>query len=57
MQEYKQHYISVNISYVEYLTKSWGGRSRSISRKDSEGIMTSPKITRTAESSEHLKER
>lgn len=44
-------------SVVEYLTKSWGGRSRSISRKDSEGIMTSPKITRTAESSEHLKER
>uniref|UniRef100_A0A8C1TML6 Synaptotagmin-like protein 2 n=1 Tax=Cyprinus carpio TaxID=7962 RepID=A0A8C1TML6_CYPCA len=44
-------------SVVEYLTKSWGGRSRSISRKDSDGIMTSPKVTQTTESSEQLKER
>ncbi|XP_016356809.1 uncharacterized protein LOC107699892 isoform X5 [Sinocyclocheilus anshuiensis] len=44
-------------SVVEYLTKSWGGRSRSISRKDSDGIMTSPNVTQTTESSEQLKER
>uniref|UniRef100_A0A9J8BQZ2 Synaptotagmin-like protein 2 n=1 Tax=Cyprinus carpio carpio TaxID=630221 RepID=A0A9J8BQZ2_CYPCA len=44
-------------SVVEYLTKSWGGRSRSISRKDSDGIMTSPKVTQATESSEQLKER
>ncbi|XP_016129047.1 uncharacterized protein [Sinocyclocheilus grahami] len=44
-------------SVVEYLTKSWGGRSRSISRKDSDAIMTSPKVTQTTESSEQLKER
>ncbi|XP_067221903.1 uncharacterized protein sytl2b isoform X3 [Chanodichthys erythropterus] len=44
-------------SVVEYLTKSWGGRSRSISRKDSDGIMTSPTKTQTTESSEQLKER
>ncbi|XP_026138283.1 synaptotagmin-like protein 2 isoform X1 [Carassius auratus] len=44
-------------SVVEYLTKSWGGRSRSISRKDSDVNMTSPKVTQTTESSEHLKER
>ncbi|XP_059389621.1 synaptotagmin-like protein 2 [Carassius carassius] len=44
-------------SVVEYLTKSWGGRSRSISRKDSDGIMTSPKVTQTTESSEELKKR
>ncbi|RXN07980.1 synaptotagmin 2 [Labeo rohita] len=41
-------------SVVEYLTKSWGGRSRSISQKNSDGILTSPKTT---ESSEQLKER
>ncbi|XP_067307280.1 uncharacterized protein sytl2b [Pseudorasbora parva] len=44
-------------SVVEYITKSWGGRSRSISRKDSDGIMTSPKKTQSTESSEQLKER
>ncbi|XP_073674365.1 uncharacterized protein sytl2b [Garra rufa] len=44
-------------SVVEYLTKSWGGRSRSISRKDSDGIMTLPDVTQTTESSEQLKER
>ncbi|KAK7156310.1 hypothetical protein R3I94_006406 [Phoxinus phoxinus] len=44
-------------SVVEYLTKSWGGRSRSISRKDSDGIMTSPKKPQTTESSMQLKER
>ncbi|CAM4552431.1 unnamed protein product [Leuciscus chuanchicus] len=44
-------------SVVEFLTKPWGGRSRSISRKDSDGIMTSPKKTQTTESSMQLKER
>lgn len=44
-------------SVVEYLTKPWGSRSRSISRKDSDGIMTSPKKTQTTESSMQLKER
>ncbi|XP_026082008.1 uncharacterized protein LOC113058381 [Carassius auratus] len=44
-------------SVVEYFTKSWGGRSGSISRKDSDGIMTSPKVTQTTESSEELKKR
>ncbi|XP_043115637.1 synaptotagmin-like protein 2 isoform X2 [Puntigrus tetrazona] len=44
-------------SVVEYLTKSWGGRSRSFSRKDSDGIITSPNVTQTTEPSDHLKER
>ncbi|XP_077064756.1 uncharacterized protein sytl2b isoform X2 [Siphateles boraxobius] len=44
-------------SVVEYLTKPWGGRSRSISRKDSDGFITSPKKTQTTESSKQLKER
>ncbi|XP_051963426.1 synaptotagmin-like protein 2 [Xyrauchen texanus] len=30
---------------VEYLTKSWGGRSSSVSRKNSEGIMTPKQAT------------
>ncbi|XP_051520791.1 LOW QUALITY PROTEIN: synaptotagmin-like protein 2 [Myxocyprinus asiaticus] len=39
---------------VEYLTKSWGGRSRSVSRKNSEGIITPKQAT---ESSDQPKEK
>ncbi|XP_051535858.1 synaptotagmin-like protein 2 isoform X2 [Myxocyprinus asiaticus] len=41
-------------SVVEYLTKSWGGRSRSVNRKNSDGIMTPKQAT---ESSQQPKER